>query len=44
MDSGYKAVQYKVPKNHKANMEDDFYGYDTGETRYCIVSTETGEF
>lgn len=43
MDLGYKAIQYKVQKNHKANMEDDFYGYDTGETRYCIVSTETGE-
>jgi hypothetical protein len=47
MGAKYKAVQYKVIKHHNAVESSDPWdnepAYDTEETRFCIVSTETGE-
>lgn len=48
MDKTYKAVPYKVTKHHDGEVEsdkpyDNIPAYDTVETRYCIVSTDTGE-
>lgn len=45
MEKGYKAVPYKVTTHHEA---DELWPGsppidDTSETRFCIVSTETGE-
>lgn len=44
----YKAVQFRATKHHGADAKhsehwDSFSEYDRTETRFCIVSTETGE-
>lgn len=44
----YKAIQYIVTTHHKAVVDkyapwNNTPAYDTHETRFCIVSTETGE-
>ena len=48
MSSIYKAIQFKVTTHHdavvnKAEPWENHPAYDTTETRYCIVSIETGE-
>lgn len=48
MDSGYKAIQYKVITHHEEIIDNDepwnnIPAYDTSEVRYCIISTEKGE-
>lgn len=48
MSSTYKAVPYKVTTHHDAVVDNDEPwnnepAYDTSETRFCIVSTDTGE-
>lgn len=46
--SSYKAVPYTARTHHDKIVDENepwnnFPAYDTSETRYCIVSTETGE-
>ena len=48
MDKPYKAIQYKVTIHHDEIIDEEepwnnSPAHDTTETRYCIVSTETGE-
>lgn len=47
MAKPYKAMKYEVTTHHEEvvgeNPWDYMPAYDTTETRYCIVSTETGE-
>lgn len=48
MNKSYKAIQYKVTNHHTEVVKpdepwDNTPAYDTVETRYCIVSTDTGE-
>ena len=48
MGRKYKAISYTVATHHNAVTDDkqpwnNEPAYDTVETRYCIVSTETGE-
>lgn len=48
MSRSYKAIQYKVTIHHDAAVNknepwNNSSAYDTFETRFCIVSTDTGE-
>ena len=48
MNKTYKVIQYKVKKHHAEVVNpdetwDNTPAYDTIETRYCVVSTDTGE-
>lgn len=48
MSRPYKAIQYKVTIHHDAVVNknepwNNSSAYDTFETRFCIVSTDTGE-
>ena len=48
MNPEYKAMPYTVKKHHEAVVDNkepwnNMPAYDTTETRFCIVSTETGE-
>lgn len=48
MSRSYKAIQYKVTIHHDAVVNknepwNNSSAYDTFETRFCIVSTDTGE-
>ena len=48
MDKTYKAIQYKVTTHHEAIVDknepwNNSPSYDTYETRYCIVSIDTGD-
>lgn len=48
MNKPYKAVPYKVTNHHDEVVDpkepwSNIPAYDTVGTRYCIVSTETGE-
>lgn len=48
MGSTYKAIKYRVTTHHDAvvDVEEPWkneLAYDSTETRFCIVSTETGE-
>lgn len=48
MSRSYKAIQYKVIIHHDAVVNknepwNNSSAYDTFETRFCIVSTDTGE-
>ena len=48
MSPAYKAVPYKITTHHEAVVDKDepwnnVPAYDTSETRFCIVSTDTGE-
>lgn len=42
MDSGYKAVPYKVTKNY-GDPSEGIPEYEITETRYRIISTDTGK-
>lgn len=48
MDKKYKAIPYKATIHHEAVVDkngpwNNTPAYDTYETRFCIVSTDTGE-
>lgn len=48
MGPGYKAIPYKATRHYEAVVDvsepwNNEPAYDTTETRWCIVSTETGE-
>ena len=48
MEQPYKAVPFTITTHHKEVINNDepwesHPAYDTSETRFCIVSTDTGE-